>query len=296
MIFCTFSTMCRALTLDQVCRSNTEMSHFSKTFYSSVETFIVSLTNCGYPVVIWVSEISFLVLFHQCFFFSLCSLSCRDIVFSSSDHHCLSLTCCHWNIKLAWHYCALYSTSSSKTFTSFVHFHTLLINRTIYVHFICWSFRTCSILLTAFWRQHPTKQQLYGHLPPIMKTIKIRWTRHAGHCWGSRDKLTSDVLLWTPSHDQAKAGRLAQTYIQQLCVDTGCSPEGLPEVMDDREGWRERVREIHDDDDYLLRHICVFLLILTHENNGFAHLMLTLTSSTWLLESYKEMLKHHVCL
>ena len=117
-----------------------------------------------------------------------------------------------------------------------------------------------------------------------------------GHCWGSRDKLTSDVLLWTPSHDQAKAGRLAQTYIQQLCVDTGCSPEGLPEVMDDREGWRERVREIHDDDDYLLRHICVFLLILTHENNGFAHLMLTLTSSTWLLESYKEMLKHHVCL
>ena len=23
------------------------------------------------------------------------------------------------------------------------------------------------------WRQHPTKQQLYGHFPPIMKTIKI---------------------------------------------------------------------------------------------------------------------------
>ena len=23
------------------------------------------------------------------------------------------------------------------------------------------------------WRQHPTKQQLYGHLPPIRKTIKI---------------------------------------------------------------------------------------------------------------------------
>ena len=31
-------------------------------------------------------------------------------------------------------------------------------------------------------RQHPTKQQLYGHQPLITKTIKIRRTRHAGHC------------------------------------------------------------------------------------------------------------------
>ena len=56
------------------------------------------------------------------------------------------------------------------------------------------------------WRQHPTKQQLYGHLPPITKTIQIRRTRYAGHCWRSRDKLISDVLLWTPSHGRAKTG------------------------------------------------------------------------------------------
>ena len=97
------------------------------------------------------------------------------------------------------------------------------------------------------WKQHPTKQQLYGHLPPIMKTIKIRWTGHAGHCWRSREKLISDVLLWTPSHDWAKAGQPAQTYIQQLCVDMGCSPEDLPEAMDNREGWQERVRDICAD-------------------------------------------------
>ena len=29
-------------------------------------------------------------------------------------------------------------------------------------------------------RQHPTKHQLYGHLPPITKTIQARRTRHAG--------------------------------------------------------------------------------------------------------------------
>ena len=55
------------------------------------------------------------------------------------------------------------------------------------------------------WRQHPTKQQLYGNLPPITKTIQVRWTRHVEHCWRSRDELISDILLWTPSHGRAKA-------------------------------------------------------------------------------------------
>ncbi len=60
--------------------------------------------------------------------------------------------------------------------------------------------------------------------------------RHAGHCWRSRDKLISDVLMWTLTHGLAKAGRPVRTYIQQLCVDTGCISEDLPEAMDDREG------------------------------------------------------------
>ena len=72
----------------------------------------------------------------------------------------------------------------------------------------------------------------------------VRRTRHAGHCWTSRDELISDVLLWTPTHGRAKAGRPARTYIQQLCEDTGCCPEDLPEAMNDREKWRERVRDI----------------------------------------------------
>ena len=96
-------------------------------------------------------------------------------------------------------------------------------------------------------RQHPTKRQLYGHQPPISKTIKIRRTRHAGHCWRSRDELISDVLLWTPSHGLAKSGRPARTYIQQLCTDTGCSPEDQLEAMDNWEGWREKVRDIRAD-------------------------------------------------
>ena len=100
------------------------------------------------------------------------------------------------------------------------------------------------VILNKSWRQHPTRHQLYGHLPPITKTIQVRRTRHAGHCWRSKDELISDVLLWTPTYGRAKAGRPARTYIQQLCEDTGCSPEDLPEAMNDREKWRERVRDI----------------------------------------------------
>ena len=82
---------------------------------------------------------------------------------------------------------------------------------------------------------------IYGHLPPITTTIQVRQTRHAGHCCWSRDELISDVLLWTPKYGRAKAGRPARTYIQQLCDDTGCSPEDLPEARNDREKWWERV-------------------------------------------------------
>ena len=148
--------------------------------------------------------------------------------------------------------------------------------------------RMLRAILNKSWWQHPTRPQLYGHLPPITKTIQVRrarhaehcwrnkdelvsdvllWTptygqakagqpartyilllrrtRHAGHCWRSKDKLISDVLLWIPAYGQAKAGRPARIYIQQLCEDTGCNPEDLPEAMNDREKWREMVKDIH---------------------------------------------------
>ena len=104
--------------------------------------------------------------------------------------------------------------------------------------------RILRAILNKFWRQHSTRHQLYGHLPPITKTIQARRTRHAGHCWRSKDELISDVLLWTPTYRRAKAGRPARTYIQQQCEDTECSPEDIPEAMNDREEWRERARNI----------------------------------------------------
>ena len=113
--------------------------------------------------------------------------------------------------------------------------------------------RLLQAILNKSWSQHPTKQQVNGHPPTITKTIHVRRTRHAGHCWKSRDELISDILLLTPSHVRASVGRRARTYTQQLCADTGCSLKDLPGVMDDRMGGgKESGRSVltarHDDD------------------------------------------------
>ena len=104
--------------------------------------------------------------------------------------------------------------------------------------------RMLRAILDKSWQQHPTRHQLYGHLPPITKSIQARRTRHAGHCWRSKDELVSNVLRWTPEYGHSKARRPAKTYIQQVCDDTGCNPEDLPEAMNDRETWREMIRDI----------------------------------------------------
>ena len=104
--------------------------------------------------------------------------------------------------------------------------------------------RMLGAILNKSWGQQPTRHQLYGHLPPITKTMQVRRTRRAGHCWRSQEELISDVLLGTPACGRVKAGRLSRTYMQQLCEDTGCSPEDLPKARNDREKWRERVWDI----------------------------------------------------
>ena len=73
--------------------------------------------------------------------------------------------------------------------------------------------RMLRVILNKSWRQQSTKQKLYVHIPPITKTIQVRRTRHASHCWRSKEELISDVLMWTTAHGRAKVGRPARTYI-----------------------------------------------------------------------------------
>ena len=59
--------------------------------------------------------------------------------------------------------------------------------------------RMLRALLNKSWKQHPTKHQLHGHIPPISKTIQIRRTRHPRHCWRSQSELIS-VFSHGPLH------------------------------------------------------------------------------------------------
>ena len=99
------------------------------------------------------------------------------------------------------------------------------------------------------------EKKLDGNYTRMLRAILNRSWRQDTNCTATcvlsrklfkldEPDMQDTVLLWTPTHGRAKAGRPARTYIQQLCEDTGCCPEDLPEAMNDREKWRERVRDI----------------------------------------------------
>ena len=78
-------------------------------------------------------------------------------------------------------------------------------------------------------------------------TCRFLWLEGSGFGFSVGSvSVTVLVFCWHISftYGRAKAGRPARTYIQQLCEDTGCSPEDLPDAVNDREKWRERVRDI----------------------------------------------------
>ena len=104
--------------------------------------------------------------------------------------------------------------------------------------------RMLRAVLNKSWRKHTTKHQPYGYLPPISKTIQKSTSKTRGTLLEKWGRAYSDVFLWTLSHGRASVGKLAKTYLQQLCPDTGCSIEDLPKAMDDGDMWQERVREI----------------------------------------------------
>ena len=82
------------------------------------------------------------------------------------------------------------------------------------------------------------------------------------HIWPSKSRTTSSNI---------------HTYIQQLCEDTGCSPEDLPEAMNDRKKCESgsgisMLAARHDDDllpnSTLLKWLVIlFNGISTHEGN-----------------------------
>ena len=56
-------------------------------------------------------------------------------------------------------------------------------------------------ILNKSWKQNCSKQQLYGHLPPISQTIQVRWTKHGTllekQGWTHKWHSSMDPFKWT---------------------------------------------------------------------------------------------------
>ena len=107
---------------------------------------------------------------------------------------------------------------------------------------------------TLIWKQHPTKNQLYGHLPPMSKTIQKRKTRHVGHCCRSQIELINKQRsLMDPFTRTCKCWTTISNLF--ICTDTECNREDLSEAMDDweRNGKRDSEKSMpaarHNDND-----------------------------------------------
>ena len=128
--------------------------------------------------------------------------------------------------------------------------------------------RMLRAILNKSWRQHPTRHQLYGYLPPITKTIHVRRTRHAGHCWRSRDELIRDVLLWTPhmavqkQDDQHEHTFSSYVRIRDVVVKT-CLGRWTIGRSGERGSGISVLPAWHDDDDDMYHDVTLAHIFLT---------------------------------
>ena len=100
--------------------------------------------------------------------------------------------------------------------------------------------RMLRAILNKSWRQHPQNTIYTATCLPSRKLSKLDELNTLEMQGRAHKRYT----LWSPRYGRAKAGRPARTYIQQLCEDSGCSPEELPEALNDRVKWRERLSDI----------------------------------------------------
>ena len=132
------------------------------------------------------------------------------------------------------------------------------------------------VVLNKSWRQHPTRHQLYGHLPPITKTIQVRRTRHARHSWRSRGEFISKVLLWTPTQGDQHEHTFSNYVRIQDVVQKTCQWLWTIGKSGERQSGISVLPAWHDDDDdiyintvkdiyiYIYIYMCVCVCVCTY--------------------------------
>ena len=89
------------------------------------------------------------------------------------------------------------------------------------------------------WKNHPTKQQIYGNIPSVSTSVGARRVQFAGHCCRAENEVISTLLLWKPSQSRGRS----LSYPALISRDTGIMEKDLGKVMMAREVWRSLARQ-----------------------------------------------------
>ena len=93
-------------------------------------------------------------------------------------------------------------------------------------------------------REHKTKAEIYGDIPPISTIVARRRTRFAGHCFRAKDQLISDVIcLRLPCPTR---GRRPMNYIDCIARDIQHDIADMQTLMMDRNSWHHIVNSVSD--------------------------------------------------
>ena len=102
--------------------------------------------------------------------------------------------------------------------------------------------------LNVQWQQHINNQELYGSLPRVSETIRVRRLRIAGHCARHNEEIASKALLWEPQHGHPNRGRRRTTYIDTIKADTILdNTKEIRDAMLHQVVWKDSIRTARDD-------------------------------------------------
>ena len=88
------------------------------------------------------------------------------------------------------------------------------------------------------WKDHPTRDTIYGDLPKVSLIVRARRLNFAAHCTRRVNEPVSSLVFWNPTQGTRNQGRPRLTYPKLLSLDTGIHQQELSNLMKDRDLWR----------------------------------------------------------
>ena len=92
------------------------------------------------------------------------------------------------------------------------------------------------------WKDHPTREELYGGLPKVSEVVRGRRLNFAAHCSRRLKEPVSQLVFWCPQQGARSQGRPRLTYPKLLTQDTGIPQQDLLNLMKDRVQWRKFIK------------------------------------------------------